>query len=87
MYDIKKWRHIFKLRTAKAAHPTVQSIMKKVLAEFKKHIPLIFDDIAVEGWVKSIKKPRFGRAFLSVGLKKIDTKDLVNISYKAEIKG
>lgn len=46
--NLREWRHIFKLRTAKAAHPTVQSIMKKVLAEFKKHIPLIFDDIAVE---------------------------------------
>lgn len=46
--NLREWRHIFKLRTAKAAHPTVQSIMKKVLAEFKRQIPLVFDDITVE---------------------------------------
>ena len=43
--NIREWRHIFKLRTAKAAHPTVQSVMKRVLVQFKKHIPIFFEDI------------------------------------------
>ena len=43
--NLREWRHIFRLRTAKAAHPSVQQIMKMVLAEFKAKIPVIFDDI------------------------------------------
>ncbi|MDR2901764.1 MAG: FAD-dependent thymidylate synthase [Lactobacillales bacterium] len=43
--NLREWRHIFKLRTAKAAHPCVQDIMKKVLKEFKARIPILFDDI------------------------------------------
>ncbi len=46
--NLREWRHIFKLRTAKAAHPTVRHIMAKVLAEFQKQIPIIFDDIVAE---------------------------------------
>ena len=43
--NIREWRHILKLRTSPAAHPSVQQIMKMVLAEFKKNIPVLFDDI------------------------------------------
>lgn len=46
--NLREWRHIFKLRTAKAAHPTVRRIMAKVLAEFQRQIPIIFDDIVAE---------------------------------------
>ena len=45
--NLREWRHIFKLRTAKAAHPTVRRIMAKVLAEFQRQIPIIFDDIVI----------------------------------------
>ncbi len=44
--NIREWRHIFKLRTAKAAHPTVQKTMKILLQTFKEHLPVLFDDIA-----------------------------------------
>ena len=43
--NLREWRHIFRLRTAKNAHPSVQQIMKMVLNEFKARIPIIFDDI------------------------------------------
>ncbi len=46
--NLREWRHIFKLRTAKAAHPTVQRVMKKLLAEMKAKLPIIFDDIVVD---------------------------------------
>lgn len=43
--NLREWRHIFKLRTAKAAHPQMQEIMRPLLDEFKQRIPVIFDDI------------------------------------------
>lgn len=46
--NIREWRHIFSLRCASRAHPTVQQIMKMVLAVFHKNIPLLFDDLAAE---------------------------------------
>ena len=46
--NLREWRHIFKLRTAKAAHPTVRRVMAKVLTEFQRQIPIIFDDIVAE---------------------------------------
>lgn len=47
-YDLREWRHFFKLRTAKAAHPQMREITIPMLAEFKKLIPVVFDDITVE---------------------------------------
>lgn len=43
--NLRQWRHFFKLRTAKAAHPQMREISIPMLAEFKKLIPVIFDDI------------------------------------------
>ena len=42
---IREWRHILKLRTSKAAHPSVQQVMKMILNKFKEKIPVLFDDI------------------------------------------
>jgi len=44
--NFREWRHIFKLRCDKAAHPQMREIMIPLLAECKKIIPVIFDDIA-----------------------------------------
>lgn len=46
--DFTEWRHIFKLRTGKRAHPQMRELMVPLLAEFKRIIPVIFDDIIVE---------------------------------------
>lgn len=43
--NLREWRHIFKLRTAKAAHPQMRELMCPLLDELKTKIPLIFDDI------------------------------------------
>lgn len=45
--NIREWRHIFKLRTSKAAHPQMQEIMGPLLQELQKLIPVVFDDIEV----------------------------------------
>lgn len=43
--NLREWRNIFKLRTAKAAHPQMRELMIPLLNEFKEKIPIIFDDI------------------------------------------
>ena len=40
-----EWRHIFKLRTSNAAHPQIRTLMRDLLEDFRKKIPIIFDDI------------------------------------------
>lgn len=44
--NLREWRHFFKLRTSNAAHPQMREIACPLLDEFKKQIPVIFDDIA-----------------------------------------
>jgi len=43
--NLREWRHIFKLRTSKAAHPQIRDLMKSCLNGFKLAVPVIFDDI------------------------------------------
>lgn len=43
--NLREWRHFFKLRTSLAAHPQMLEIARPMLDEFKKLIPIIFDDI------------------------------------------
>lgn len=45
--NIREWRHIFKLRCAKPAHPQMRQIMLPMLAAFADRIPLLFDDLAL----------------------------------------
>lgn len=44
--NIREWRHIFKLRTAQAAHPQMRELMVPLLKEFQKQIPILFDNIS-----------------------------------------
>ena len=46
--NLREWRHFFKLRTAKAAHPQMREISVPMLAQFKALVPIIFDDINAE---------------------------------------
>ena len=46
--DIREWRHFFKLRTAKAAHPDMRVVAIMLLEKFKEEYPLFFSDIEVE---------------------------------------
>jgi thymidylate synthase (FAD) len=43
--NVREWRHIFRLRTAKAAHPQMRELMRPLLDELKNQIPILFDDI------------------------------------------
>ena len=46
--NYREWRHFFKLRTDKAAHPQMREVTIPLLAELQKKIPIIFDDIRVD---------------------------------------
>ena len=43
--NLREWRHLLKLRTARDAHPQMWEIMCPLLEEFKNLIPVVFDDI------------------------------------------
>lgn len=43
--NLREWRHFFRLRTAKNAHPQMREIACALLDEFKSKVPVIFDDI------------------------------------------
>jgi len=47
-YNLRQWRHFFRLRTAKAAHPQMREITVPMLDEFKKLLPPVFEDIEVK---------------------------------------
>ena len=42
--NLREWRHILKLRCAKAAHPQMREIMVPLRDELRKRLPVIFDD-------------------------------------------
>ena len=46
--NAREWRHIFKLRTSKAAHPDMRNIMNQALSLFKDKWPIIFGDLTNE---------------------------------------
>lgn len=46
--NLREWRHFFKLRTSLRAHPQMREVACAILDEFKKRIPIIFDDIYYE---------------------------------------
>lgn len=46
--NLRAWRHVLRIRCHKAAHPSVQQIMKIVLSEFNKLLPEVFSDVTEE---------------------------------------
>jgi len=47
-YNLREWRHVFEMRTQKAAHPQMREIMIPLLQTFKQKIPIIFDDFVIQ---------------------------------------
>lgn len=45
--DIREWRHFFRLRTSGRAHPQIREIVIPMLEDFKRRVPVLFDDIDV----------------------------------------
>lgn len=43
--NLREWRHFFTLRTAPAAHPQMREIAQPMLDDFKRLIPIVFEDI------------------------------------------
>jgi thymidylate synthase (FAD) len=46
--NLREWRHFFKLRTAKAAHPQMREVAIMALNQIKEIIPVVFDDITIK---------------------------------------
>lgn len=46
--NLREWRHFFRLRTSMRAHPQMREVAIMILNEFKKELPVFFDDINVE---------------------------------------
>ena len=46
--NLRSWRNFFKQRTSNHAHPQIREIARPMLDEFKRLIPVIFDDITYE---------------------------------------
>lgn len=44
--NLREWRHFFRLRAAKGAHPDMRALVLPILSEFRAHVPVIFDDPA-----------------------------------------
>ena len=43
--NLREWRHFFKLRTSKSAHPQMREICVPLALHFKQLLPVIFGDI------------------------------------------
>lgn len=43
--NLREWRHFFRLRTSGRAHPQMREVAVPLLEDFKKKIPVVFDDI------------------------------------------
>jgi thymidylate synthase (FAD) len=43
--NAREWRHIFRLRCDKAAHPQMREVMCPLLREFHARVPVLFQDI------------------------------------------
>ncbi len=47
-YNLRQWRHFFKMRCSKYAHPQLRAVTIPMLMEFKYRIPIIFDDFEID---------------------------------------
>lgn len=46
--NLREWRHFFKLRADKAAHPQMRQIALPLLKKFQEDIPVVFDNLVDE---------------------------------------
>jgi thymidylate synthase (FAD) len=44
--NLREWRHVFRLRCQKAAHPQIREVMLGLLTKMQSCIPVLFDDLA-----------------------------------------
>lgn len=51
--NLREWRHILSLRavgTTGTPHPQMREVMIPLLKELRERVPVIFDDLEVEGY-------------------------------------
>jgi len=46
-YNLRQWRHFFRMRCGRPAHPQLRAVTVPMLEKFQKDIPVIFDDFEV----------------------------------------
>jgi thymidylate synthase (FAD) len=57
--NLRSWRHFLLMRTTKESHPDMRAITIPLLIEFKKCVPILFDDIAPHArQIDNMGKPR-----------------------------
>jgi thymidylate synthase (FAD) len=57
--NLRNFRHLFLMRTSRETHPDFKRITIPMLAEFKKIIPLLYDDIEPDQrQIDNLRKPR-----------------------------
>jgi len=44
-FNLREWRHIFKLRTGSNVHPDMGYVMQKAKDIFQEKLPLLFGDL------------------------------------------
>lgn len=57
--NLRNWRHFFLMRTSVETHPDFRRFTIPMLEEFKKNIPLLYDDIEPNArQIDNMRKPR-----------------------------
>ena len=57
--NLRNFRHLFLMRTSRETHPDFKRVTIPMLAEFKKIIPLLYDDIEPDQrQIDNLRKPR-----------------------------
>lgn len=46
--NMREWRHFFRLRGSKAAHPQIREIVRLLLPKFRELLPDLFEDIVID---------------------------------------
>ena len=46
--DLREWRHFFRMRLSKRAHPQMREVADMIFTELSNRIPVVFDDIEVQ---------------------------------------
>lgn len=46
--NFREWRHFFKMRLSKRAHPQMRDVATQIYTELRKKVPVVFDDLDVQ---------------------------------------
>lgn len=57
--NLRNWRHLLLMRTSKETHPDFRAVTIPLLAEFKKLVPILYDDIELNArQIENMRKAR-----------------------------